>query len=375
LTSLQVDIVTSGECFSTLQTEWNDLLDRSTSSSVFLRWEWLYSWWEHFSVDHRLFLVLVRNGQGLLLGIGPFCVVNNAPGLPRKALTFLGRTPASSEYLDIIVDKEYEDEVGTVLCEALLKGKPDWSVLHLESLLPNALIGCRLKATQPAEGYSFDQSFLYESPYLTLPTDEGQLLEQIRPTLRTTIRRKSKKLDKQHGQIDFASTEQVPERMTGLFALHQKCWTQRGQSGNFRNLPVQEFHHSVAQRFCRSGLLRLATLTVAGVPAAHLYGFRFKERFYYYQSGYDPDFTTLSPGTLLMWGCLRQAIADGVETFDFLRGSEKYKALWTDQSQVSTTMILLPQGLSFARFYYFGRKLRSRGATAIRGFFEERADG
>ena len=44
-----------------------------------------------------------------------------------------------------------------------------------------------------------------------------------------------------------------------------------------------------------------------------------------YNSGYDPDYSKLSVGLLLKALCLKEAIEDGKEYLDFLRGKEPYK--------------------------------------------------
>jgi len=44
-----------------------------------------------------------------------------------------------------------------------------------------------------------------------------------------------------------------------------------------------------------------------------------------YNSGFAPDRAALSPGVVLLGALVRDAIARGRHTFDFLRGEERYK--------------------------------------------------
>ena len=44
-----------------------------------------------------------------------------------------------------------------------------------------------------------------------------------------------------------------------------------------------------------------------------------------YNSGYDPNYSSFSIGLLLKAMCIREAIEEGKEYFDFLRGMESYK--------------------------------------------------
>jgi CelD/BcsL family acetyltransferase involved in cellulose biosynthesis len=77
-----------------------------------------------------------------------------------------------------------------------------------------------------------------------------------------------------------------------------------------------------------AGLLRLNVLRLDGRAVAVYYGFTHRERAYYYLGGFDPEFSALSPGTLAVAYAIEQALAEGVKTFDFLRGDERYKYLW-----------------------------------------------
>ena len=44
-----------------------------------------------------------------------------------------------------------------------------------------------------------------------------------------------------------------------------------------------------------------------------------------YNSGYDPNYSALSVGLLNKALCVRDAIEKGRDTFNFLKGSERYK--------------------------------------------------
>ena len=56
-----------------------------------------------------------------------------------------------------------------------------------------------------------------------------------------------------------------------------------------------------------------------------LVGFRWGRTFSAYQSGWDPEFGAQSLGSVLVDTAIEMSSQDGVETFDFLRGTEPYK--------------------------------------------------
>ena len=83
-------------------------------------------------------------------------------------------------------------------------------------------------------------------------------------------------------------------------------------------------------------LALLETATQAHGPAAAvarvgprivgvIVGFRWKDTFSAYQSGWDPSYAASSLGSVLLHQAIRMASQSGVQTFDFLRGDEPYK--------------------------------------------------
>jgi CelD/BcsL family acetyltransferase involved in cellulose biosynthesis len=73
------------------------------------------------------------------------------------------------------------------------------------------------------------------------------------------------------------------------------------------------------------GLLRLYFLELEGKPVATSLCFDYASSRLLYNSGYDLDYGYYSVGLLLNALCLREAIEQGIDYFDFLRGSETYK--------------------------------------------------
>ena len=70
-------------------------------------------------------------------------------------------------------------------------------------------------------------------------------------------------------------------------------------------------------------------LEVDGVPRAAWYGFRFCGVEAYYQAGRDPAWDRWSVGWILLVHSVREALADGMREYRFLRGGEGYKYRWT----------------------------------------------
>jgi CelD/BcsL family acetyltransferase involved in cellulose biosynthesis len=102
--------------------QWNDLLARTGSPSVFLTWEWIEPWWEVFGAKFDL-AVLFAEKDGRLVGIAPLMtgpLLKGTGGGLMRALMFVGqRGDTLAEYLDFIVEPGREADVVEAFAEYL----------------------------------------------------------------------------------------------------------------------------------------------------------------------------------------------------------------------------------------------------------------
>ena len=72
-------------------------------------------------------------------------------------------------------------------------------------------------------------------------------------------------------------------------------------------------------------LLKLGVLELDTLPVAMIMCFDYNGCLYLYNSGYDPQYTSLSVGLLSKVLCIKESIQEGKKRFDFLKGDETYK--------------------------------------------------
>jgi CelD/BcsL family acetyltransferase involved in cellulose biosynthesis len=80
----------------------------------------------------------------------------------------------------------------------------------------------------------------------------------------------------------------------------------------------------------KAGILHVSALRVNGQDASWHIGFVQGGVFYFYLPCMNAQWQHLSPGNLHIRELIAWCFANGIHTFDFLRGSEPYKYLWTD---------------------------------------------
>lgn len=80
-------------------------------------------------------------------------------------------------------------------------------------------------------------------------------------------------------------------------------------------------------RFERSQVWLLLLRSENG-PIGAIYGFRFRDRFLYFQISHNPVWDKFSPGTTVIYEAIGKAFAEGASEFGLLQGAGAYKSRW-----------------------------------------------
>src|SRR5437588_12709315 len=97
---MRIESFQSPDAFAALQPDWNALLNRSVSDTLFLTWEFQSTWWSHFGAGHELRLLTARCDDGRLKAIAPLYLEHEPAG--RAVLRLIGGIEVA-DYLDFIV--------------------------------------------------------------------------------------------------------------------------------------------------------------------------------------------------------------------------------------------------------------------------------
>jgi CelD/BcsL family acetyltransferase involved in cellulose biosynthesis len=370
-TGLELTLYRDEGGFAALQGEWNDLLRRSRTDTIFLTWEWQTRWWHYLGSSRGPLYLLAARRDGRLVGILPLYLSDDDG---QRTLQVIGCIEVS-DYLDLIIEAGQEEPVyaaflawlsggligtppthrgpsapgglrlqgafGSLPDEASL-AVPDWDVLDLcnqpaVSRAYTCLAGMARTMGWDAEVFQEDVC-----PVITLPTDCDRpgcedpqtrplqlweiYLEGLDKKERHEIRRKMRRLEREEPDARVRLVTGGPDvaKAVGDFiTLHRL--SSRAKDA-FMTEEMQSFFRAIAEASAERGWLQLSFLDIAGLPAASYFCFDYRNQVFVYNSGYDPEVSPhLSPGWVLLARLIQDAIAQGRERFDFLQGGEDYK--------------------------------------------------
>ena len=326
---LRVEVTEDGTGLSALEHEWRELLAESEVDNLFLTWEWLSTWWRHQAAGRCLHILTVRR-DGELLAIAPLALRPIQPErmLPWRALEFMGMGSVGSDYLDLIVRRGTEEESVRALADYLSERR---LVLELRRVRAGSRLVTRLASQLQDDGWSASQTITDVCPYLELAGhDWDSYLAGVGSAHRQNVRRRLRRIAADF-QVDFRevrSERQRRETLPLFVDLHRKRWNGR-KSDALTDQATVDFHQEFSALALQRGWLRLYLLSLDEVAVASIYGFRYGEVFYFYQSGFDPEYREHSVGLVTMALTIQRAIAEGAAAYDMLHGDEEYKFLWT----------------------------------------------
>ena len=306
-----------------LEGEWRALAERR--GNVFITPEWFRCWLAHYGDEAGPFVPVLRRPDGTLAGLLP--LVLTRPGR-RRVLRLAGSS--LGDRFHPVCDPDDEVEVARSAGAALASSSEDWSALALEradcaqpwvSALRDGA-GIRLHSTARTAA---------DLPQIDLARYGSweQYLASRSKNLRQQIRRVSRRTDREHAMRTFTcdDPDQVEEAVAAFFELHDHRWSDHSSLTSPR---ARAFLTDLAKTLLARDWLRLWFLELDGRLAASWYGWRLGDCYSYYNSGFDPLWSSVSPGLLLMAKVIESAFEEGAARFDMLLGEHRHKLRLAD---------------------------------------------
>jgi CelD/BcsL family acetyltransferase involved in cellulose biosynthesis len=236
-------------------------------------------------------------------------------------ITFLGGTDLWDIH-DFIVTKGQEDGFFQALMD-YLEGE-EWSELKLESLLEGSPTLSHLPTLAQDRGYKVEQHDEDNLMGVTLPDTWEEYLMGLRKKDRHELRRKLRRLGE---SVDYhiqrlSDFQSVSEAMDDFLRLMGQS---REEKSQFLTEERGAFFRDMSLKLAQRGLLHLFFLEVDGVRTAATVCFDYNNVRSLYNSGHNTEYAAMGTGFLLKALCLKDAICEGKDYFDLLRGTEPYK--------------------------------------------------
>ena len=309
---MAVEELTSIEQLQAIERAWSDLWQQDPLATPFQSPQWVLPWIRHFASGEILTVAIRENGR--LDAIAP-CFILRDEDDPSESLGMLLGT-GNSDYVDML--RAPDAAIDPVVDRLAAADCAMWDLQQLR--VSSALLHV------PAPPQWSDE---VEDHDVCLVLSLDDLGDATSTHFRKKLRYYRRSLEREGRlSIETPTADSIDEFMTALFDLHAARWKKRGLPGMLAAEVDQSFHRDVARGMLADGALRMYAMRLNDRIVAMFYGFANHGTVYYYLSGYDPALEKFSPGTVIVAHAVEEAVRDGAQTFDFLRGAEDYKYAW-----------------------------------------------
>ncbi|TMC70035.1 MAG: GNAT family N-acetyltransferase [Chloroflexi bacterium] len=288
-----------------LEAEWSELARTRAQPTVFLTPDWIGVARAH---DHRPQITASIDSRG----VAALALEDNG------AFSFAGGE--LTDYQDVVARPQDVAQVATALGGWIAeRGAP----VRMKFVPEESGTVEAMSASLDAAGYDVAIDRLVTSPRVELPDSFEAYLQSLGGKKRHELRRKLRRLEAgRRIAFRFASSREQTSAVDRFMALHRMS---RGEKAQFMTPEVERFFRDVADAMAARGWLRLGVLSVDGDDSAVLFGFAYEGILSVYNAAYDPALASVSVGIASQAYAIRSAIADGLRTYDLLRGGERFK--------------------------------------------------
>ncbi len=284
---------------SNLKDDWRNLLNLTPGSIPFLSYEWFKSYYKTILEVEPEIMVFSNNGN----------IVGIIPGIIKNETIKLLSDSRITDINDLIYIPGYEEKIIKEFSTYIMNED-----LHLDlfpiredsiliRLLPSFL-----------EGLSINRTDL--SPMLTLSPSWDKYLEGLNGKVRHELRRKLRKAS------GVYIKNLNPDEVEILFKLMSDS---NSNKRDFLSMEIRNFFKEITRSFFVRKWLRLRAIYLNSQPVGIILAFHSKKHVYLYNTGYDPDFSYLSPGIVTIALDIKDAIEKRFNYYNFLRGGEDFK--------------------------------------------------
>jgi CelD/BcsL family acetyltransferase involved in cellulose biosynthesis len=329
----RTEVITDRATLRSYEAEWRELAEQR--NNAFVTPEWFQAWLDNYGESSDLAVLASRRTDGSLFGLLPFVIARERR--PRS-LRFAGA--AHADHLHPVCRQEDEEALAAAVLTAMAESGERWRIAVLDNVDTGAQWWRVLADAPSVVGAVAHREAILPAIDLAGTEWDAYLASRGR-NFRDQARRYPRRLERRH-RVAYRRTAEASELdrdMATFFRLHDARWNPRGGS-SVASRRSRAFHLDFAHAALRRGWLRLWLLELDGVAVAAWYGWRLGERYAYYQAGFDPAWSHLGVGFVLMVHTVRNAMEEGAAYYDMLLGDEPYKGRFaTSSGQVQTVTL------------------------------------
>lgn len=337
---MKIRVVNKYEDFIKLKDIWNELLINSSHPLVFLTHQWIDVWWKAFGKGKELFILLVYKGNELtaiaplMLNKGKHTLIGRPNvAVPTKKIEFIANV--HSNRCDIICKDNPEAVCDTIAGFFLSEYKNSWDILSLEYLLKDSPTMKYLTSSFDKNAVCSKQYPQISSPYLLINCEWKDYFKNRQRRFREQLKSRFKKLEEM-GKVRlerYQKSDDLKMALDHVFDVASKTWKAKDGTALSSTTQFKNFYSELAHTAAREGWLDLFILYLNDVPLVFEYCLKFDDKLLLLKTEFDEGYRSCGIGNMIQWKLLEGIFDNGINEFDFLGPSSRWKNYWADGNE------------------------------------------
>lgn len=325
-----VDRITDLDSLGSIEREWEAVHRADPVATVFTSSAWLRG--RLSALADPWCVLAARPGAGEpVVALLPLRFLPSSPGARFCWETEQGSSAAGAQvrglgmagspladYTGFVCSVGYED-IALAAFADFIQRYLDWRYFEIRDALDSRLDTFLGHFTESR--FRIERHPTTHCPFLELNNSwEAYLGTRPRPRMRREIRHDLRAMERLPGLRRTTVADDGELQISSLLELWQGRW------GRLPGPQLAQYR-AVFRSCLEAGCLWLDIFWDRDAPITGLLGFLDRKRrsFCFYITGFDERYAALSPGTVIVAHAIREAICNGYQIFDFLRGDEPYK--------------------------------------------------
>lgn len=315
---MQLEIINNIQQFDKLEANWNHIYASDSHAQIFLSWSWLRGWLE--VVPHDWFILALKtNPDSSYIAFFPLSVRSLQWGNVNVYRALQTCAHPVADYTGFICLPEYEEDTINKFA-SYINQDLRWDIFHVKDI-QDPRVEVLIKKF-PENDFQVTSNQGTACPYIPLPDDwEDYLQKFISRKPRKNLRNSLNKIEKNNDfHLTTIESDNLDKQIEILFQLWQIKWGQQPES-------VLNNYRHIFRSCAKSNSLWIDILWNQEIPVAAtgMYIDNEKKVVYGQMTGYNPEFSKLSPGRVMMALSIKKAIDNKIKNYDLLRGDLDYK--------------------------------------------------
>lgn len=325
---MQLKVITEAGDIPLSKDEWNALVFKNETNTIFQTYEWFESWWKTFGKNYSLYLILVYK-DSVITGFAPFMLLEKKR---IRELLFIG--DGNSDYMDFVLPTDKEKSLRQI-CDFLSKNN-DITKISLNNIPEYSSTSILIKKSCHECRLVYILNNDTSCPTLLI---EGHH-EETKKLINKYSNKRPFNYFRRQGTLTFRHLQdaEIERNLEQFFRQHISRWGKTRYKSLFTNIENQVFYRELAKNISATGWLLFSVTELNGKPISYHFGFEYDNKIIWYKPSFEIQYSAHSPGKALLRFLIQYALNTNKTELDFTIGDESFKSRFKNKTRYNSNI-------------------------------------